>query len=141
MSHWQDRLAALVAGDAVLPPVTIWLAMGALDHWEPGYARKSWTPVPELLHADGFLFGGYYGALADQMGTFAAMTVLEDGEAMRTSSLTIDYFRPVAEGPVTIEGRVANKSRQLLHVDVTFTRPDGKQAARAPVTFALRAVA
>lgn len=139
-THWRDRLSVLTSGDAHLPPVVRKLSLGALEEWQPGSVRKVWELDPELLNAEGFLFGGYYGVLADQVGTFTAMTVLTNQEVMRTTSLEVDYFRPIGEGPVTLNGRVTNKSSSLLHVDVDYVLPDERLAARARVVFALRSV-
>ncbi len=139
-SHWQERLSALTSGEAQLPPVAQRLSLGALEHWEPGFVRKVWALEPELLNPEGFLFGGYYGVLADQVATFAAMTVLDNAQMMRTASLNVDYFRPIGAGPLTLTGKVTNTSSSLLHADVEFIGPDGKVAARAQAVFALRRV-
>lgn len=139
-NHWRDRLAYLTSGDVELPELVQKLSLGGLEHWEPGHVRKVWVLEPGFLNAEGFLFGGYYGVLADQVATFAAMTVLGNQEVMRTASLHVDYHRPIAEGPLTLTGNVTNKSASLLHVDVDFGLPDGKLAARAQAVFALRAV-
>jgi uncharacterized protein (TIGR00369 family) len=131
MSHWTDRLDALTAGDAKLPPVTEYLRMGTLTRWEPGTVLKEWPLDEVFLNPGGILYGGYLTCLADQMLTFTAMTMLSDAESMRTSDLQIAYFRPVAEGPLRIEGRIVNRSRSHIHIDVSFTLPNGKLAARA----------
>ncbi|GAA6156732.1 hypothetical protein NBRC116588_22050 [Pyruvatibacter sp. HU-CL02332] len=138
-THWRDRLSYLTSGDVDLPLLVQKLSLGGLEHWEPGHVRKVWALEPDFLNAEGFLFGGYYGVLADQVATFAAMTVLGDEEVMRTASLHVDYYRPTAKGPLTLTGNVTNKSSSLLHVEIDFMRPDGKLAARAQAVFALRA--
>ena len=139
-THWRDRLSVLTSGDAYLPPVVHRLSLGALEHWEPGRVRKVWELDPELLNPEGFLFGGYYGVLADQVGNFAAMTVMSNEEVLRTAQLDLDYFRPIGEGPVTLTGRVTNKSSRLLHTEVDYVLPDGRLAAKARVVFSLRPV-
>lgn len=139
-THWRQRLTDLTGGNAMLPPVVQRLSLGALAEWEPGFVRKEWPLDPELLNPEGFLFGGYYGVLADQVGTFAAMTVLSNDEMMRTTSLELDYFRPIGDGPLILEGRVSNKSSSLLHTEVDFILPDSRKAARARVVFALRRI-
>ncbi len=131
MTHWTDRLDALVAGNATLPPVTDYLKMGTLTRWEPGTVLKEWPLEEVFLNPGGILYGGYLTCLADQMLTFTAMTVLSDAESMRTSDLQISYFRPVAEGPLKIEGCIVNRSRSHIHIDVSFILLNGKLAARA----------
>ena len=74
METWAtQRLDALVAGTAQLPPVIQTLQLGSLDEWTPGLVRKTWVPTADLLNVDGTMFGGYIAALADQILAFAAM--------------------------------------------------------------------
>ncbi|MGD1933656.1 MAG: PaaI family thioesterase [Candidatus Phaeomarinobacter sp.] len=123
-----------------MPPFVRRLSLGALESWEPGQVHKVWELDPDLLNPEGFLFGGYYGVLADQVGNFAAMTVMSNEELLRTTQLELDYFRSIGEGPVTLTGRVTNKSSKLLHTEVDYVLPDGRLAAKARVVFSLRPV-
>ncbi len=59
-------------------PVVKTLRLGGLDDWAPGWVRKVWEPMPDLLQSDGTMFGGYLAALADQTLAFATMSVLAD---------------------------------------------------------------
>jgi hypothetical protein len=52
-----DRLDQIKGDDTPLPPVVQTLRLGGLDDWGEGWARKTWTPAPELLNSDGSLFG------------------------------------------------------------------------------------
>ena len=128
---WAGMLNAIADGSSTLPPVVQRLALGRISRWEPGYVLKEWPLDREMLNPAGVLFGGYYGALADQMLSFAAMSVLEDDEALRTTDMQLWYFRPISTGPVKVESRIVNRGRTLIHGEVTFTPPDGKLAARA----------
>lgn len=131
MTWATDRLDALIAGDADLPPVVATLRLGAIDAWGEGWARKRWKPHPDIMNADGSMFGGYLAALADQMMAFAAMTVVEDACAYRTTDLQVRFFRLGRAQPLVIEGRVVSRSRSLIHVEVDLRREDGELIARA----------
>lgn len=131
MTWATDRLDALIAGAAEPPPVVNILRLGLLEAWGEGWARKRWEPHPDLMNADGSMFGGYLAALADQMLAFAAMTVIEAPSAFRTTDLQIRFFKLGRAHPLLIEGRVVARSRQLISVEVEFRREDGELMAKA----------
>ena len=131
MTWATDRLDALIAGVAEPPTVVAVLRLGLLEAWGEGWARKRWEPQPELMNADGSVFGGYLAALADQMLAFAAMTVIEAPSAFRTTDLQVRFFKLGRADPLLIEGRVVARSRQLISVEVEFRREDGELLAKA----------
>lgn len=131
MTWATDRLDVIKAGTADIPPVTATLSLGLLDDWGPGWVRKSWTPKLELLNGDGSLFGGYLAALADQVLTFAAMTVAADDVHFRTVNLQLQFVKVGRAHPLAIEARVVSASRQLITVSAEFRRPDGELIATA----------
>jgi uncharacterized protein (TIGR00369 family) len=131
MTWATERLDQLKAGKAIPPPVVETLRLGLLDDWGEGWVRKRWEPAPELMNGDGSMFGGYLAALADQMLAFAAMTVIEDPSAFRTTDLQIRFFKLGRAHPLLIEGRVVARSRQLISVEVEFRREDGELIAKA----------
>lgn len=132
MSTWAtDRLDALVRGDAVLPPITRTLRLGALTAWGPGWAKKTWSPDPDLLNVDDSLFGGYIAALADQVLTFAAMTCVPDNMVFRTINLSVTFHRVGKAEPLEIEARVTSQTRQIISARAEFVRPDGQLVAEA----------
>jgi uncharacterized protein (TIGR00369 family) len=131
MTWGTDRLDALIAGGADLPPVVTTLSLGVVEAWGPGWARKHWEPRPELLNGDGSMFGGYLAALADQALTFAAMTVVPDTAYFRTTQLQLQFFRVGRAHPLDIEARVLAQTKQLISVEADFRRPDGELIAKA----------
>jgi uncharacterized protein (TIGR00369 family) len=131
MSWAKARLDALVAGSAAPPPVVQTLRLGTLDEWGEGWIRKAWVPAPELLNADGSMFGGYIAALADQALAFAAMTVLAPDAAFRTISLQVNFIKVGRAHPLSIEARVVAATSQLLTVRADFRRDDGELIAEA----------
>ena len=131
MTWATDRLDTLIAGTAEPPPVVASLRLGLLDAWGEGWARKRWEPHPEVLNGDGSMFGGHLAALADQMLAFAAMTVIEEPCAFRTTDLQIRFFKVGRAHPLLIEGRVTARSRSLIWAETTFRREDGELIAMA----------
>lgn len=142
MGIWQDRLTAIADGSLTLPAVLQRLRLGRLSSWRTGFVEKEWTVDRDFCTGQGTahqaLFGGYVAALADQVLTFAAMTVADDDHFFRTSGLQISFFRPISRGVLRIEGRVVNGSRSLLHVEADFFLDDGKLAAKASAVLTLQ---
>lgn len=130
MTWATDRLDAIKAG-AALPPVVATLQLGGLDDWGEGWMRKRWSPSPDLLNADGSLFGGYLAALADQALAFAAMTVVPGDSLFRTVNLAVNLVRVGRAAPLAIEARVVAATRQLITARVDFRRDDGELVAEA----------
>lgn len=131
MGWARQRLDELKAGGASLPPIVETLRLGTLEDWGEGWVRKSWSPAPELMTADGSLFGGYLAALADQVLTFAAMTVVPQEAVFRTLNLQVNFMRVGRQAPLAIEGRVVAQTRQLITVRAEFRREDGELIAEA----------
>lgn len=131
MTWATERLASLKAGATDLPPVVRTLKLGTLDDWGPGWARKRWTAAPEILNVDGSMFGGYIAALADQILTFAAMTVLPDNCAHRTANLSVHFLKLARGQPLVIEARVLAQSKQVITVEADFRLEDGALIAKA----------
>jgi uncharacterized protein (TIGR00369 family) len=141
MGHWQSVLERIRDGhpDASAGVQTARLAVRVEDAltWEAGVIRRRWNLGPWALNLDGAVFGGLIAALADQMTSFAAFTILADDEAARTASLQVDYFRPVVGAYVEVEARVVNRSRRLIHTETQIKRDDGKVAAHARAVIAI----
>ena len=131
MSWATDRLDLLKAGTNDVPPIVETLRLGLLDDWGEGWVRKSWSPSPELATADGSLFGGYVAALADQVLSFAAMTVVPDEMFYRTVNLQVNFLRVGRQGPLRIEAKVVAKTRQMITARAEFRREDGELLAEA----------
>lgn len=131
MTWATERLDSLKDGTAEPPPVVKTLRLGQLDDWGQGWAKKCWKPVPNILQSDGTMFGGYIAALADQMLAFAALSVVPEGYAFRTTNLSVQFFRIARGEEITIEARVVAQSRQLISVEAEFHSLAGKLFAKA----------
>jgi uncharacterized protein (TIGR00369 family) len=131
MTWGTDRLAALKDGLGEPPPIVCTLRLGLIDDWGAGWVRKTWSPHPDLATADGSLFGGYLAALADQVLTFAAMTVAPAEMHFRTLNLQMTFVRIGRTQPLSIEAKVVAHTRQLVTVRAEFRREDGELLAEA----------
>lgn len=102
-----------------------------LTDWSWGAISMRWDIDERFVMPDGVMFGGHIASVADHVAGLAAMTVLTDSkERFRTSRLETNYFRPLGMPLATIEGRVTNASKSLIHLEADFLNADGKLAAR-----------
>lgn len=125
------RLDEIISPGFVPPQVVQTLKLGILDVWQPGKVTKRWTPAPEILHDDGSLFGGMTAALADQMMSFAAMTVVPGDKAFRTINLSLQFFKLCHDEALHIEAEVVGQSKRVISIEVSFAREDGTLVAKA----------
>lgn len=140
MTTWATKRLDELVGGAEPPPVVRTMRLGTLDAWGEGWVKKSWEPTPEILNADGSLFGGLIAALADQVLAFAAMTVVPADKLFRTTNLTVSYFRLGRAHPVEIEAKVIAQSQHLIHVRAEFRGPEGKLLAEASAQQFIQAI-
>lgn len=131
MTWATERLDDLKARTATPPPIVETLRLGTLEDWGEGWVRKAWSPQPELMTADGTIFGGYVAALADQVLAFAAMSVVPGEAAFRTVNLQVNFLRVARMAPLAIEARVVAQTKQLITVRAEFRREDGELVAEA----------
>ena len=102
-----------------------------LAHWAWGAISLRWDIDDRFVMPDGVMFGGHIASVADHVAGLTAMTVLTDNkERFRTSRLETNYFRPLTMPLATIEGRVTNASKTLIHVEADFFNEDEKLAVR-----------
>ncbi len=102
-----------------------------LTSWEWGEIKMRWDIDDRFVMPDGVMFGGHIASVADHVAGLAAMTVLiGDKERFRTSRLETNFFRPLTMPLATIEGRVTNASKSLIHVEADFYNEDDKLAVR-----------
>jgi acyl-coenzyme A thioesterase PaaI-like protein len=98
---------------------------------EPGRIGSTWTPGKHFSLPDGYVQGGLLGALADGGQWLTIATTLEALEPWVTLDLHIRFVRPIKAGEsIEIESRVLNRSKTSAIVETTFTRGDGKLAAK-----------
>lgn len=103
----------------------------SLTAWSWGRLSMRWTIDDRFVMPDGVMFGGHVASVADHVAGLAAMTVLTDSvERFRTSRLETQFFRPIMQPFATIEGRVVNVSKTLIHIEADFANAEGRLAVR-----------
>ncbi|GAB4528081.1 MAG: hypothetical protein Kow00133_16930 [Amphiplicatus sp.] len=102
-----------------------------LVDWSWGRLSMRWEIDERFIMPDGVMFGGHVAAVADHVAGLVTMTVLADSrERFRTSRLETNFFRPIMQPFATIEARVLNASRNLIHAEADFLNAEGKLAVR-----------
>lgn len=66
---------------------------------------------------NGVAHGAVLYALADTGMGAALFATLQPGERCATIQITMNYFKPVAAGPVTCSTEVVNRSRSVAHLE------------------------
>jgi uncharacterized protein (TIGR00369 family) len=98
---------------------------------EVGRIVSTWTPGKQFSLPDGYVQGGLLAALADGGQFTAIATTLEALEPWVTLDLHVRFVRPIKAGEtVELDSRVMNRARNSAFVETTFTRADGKLAAK-----------
>lgn len=125
MTIWTDRLDEIKAGEAKKPRVVEILRLPDIVSWKHGQVVTKWEIDEDFFTIGGQLFGGYIGALADQVMGHTAMTVLENENMFRTIQMNVTFYRPMRKGVLWITGKVTRKTRQAIHVNVELCDVDG----------------
>ena len=106
-----------------------------LTQWTWGHVQLTWDIDDRFVMPDGVMFGGQIAFVADHVAGLTAMTVLAvNEERFRTSRLETNFFRPLTMPLATIEGRVVNASKSLIHVEADFFNEQKKLAVRIYAT-------
>ncbi|MFN0106512.1 MAG: PaaI family thioesterase [Bryobacteraceae bacterium] len=125
---FRERLAAT-------GPWGIAAALGmTIDHFEPGLARVSMNVTAAMHNPVGTVHGGVYCDLADMAMGIAFFSSLDDGEAMTTIELKINFLRPVVNGPITAEARIVSKGKTTGLVECDVRDAQNRLIARASST-------
>ena len=117
---WEAPVADLVG----FLPVSFGEGM-ALFEMEAG--RKYHNPM-------GTVHGGILCDIADAAMGFAFASTLGPGESFTTLELKINFLRPVFEGKLTANARVAHRGRTVGMVECDVVNAEGKTVARASST-------
>src|SRR5437016_11389990 len=79
----------------------------------------------------GTLHGGILCDLADAAMGMAFASTLAPLESFRTTSLSVNFFRPVWEARLCAEAHVVSRGKNLGYVECDIADQDGKQIAKA----------
>jgi uncharacterized protein (TIGR00369 family) len=104
-----------------------------------GRAILSLHAGPQHANPMGTLHGGVLCDVADAAMGLAFATTLAPDESFTTVALDINFFRPVWQASLRVEGRVVNRGRNTGYVECDVVDQDGRQVAKAHSTcFVLR---
>lgn len=94
---------------------------------------------PQHANPMGTLHGGVLCDVADAAMGIAFATTLRPEETFTTISLSIEFFRPVWEGRLRAEARVANRGKSFGYLECEVADQHGRAVAKARSTcFILR---
>jgi uncharacterized protein (TIGR00369 family) len=85
----------------------------------------------------GTLHGGILCDVADAAMGMAFVTTLQSDESFTTTSLTINFFRPVWQAQLRFEAHVINRSKNNGYLECDIIDQDGKRIAKAASTCAV----
>jgi uncharacterized protein (TIGR00369 family) len=125
------------AGEASLAPIVELLGIRSRSLGD-GRAEIEMDAGPRLHNAMGILHGGVLLDLADVAMGVALATVAEEGETFSTLQSSVSYLRPVKEGLLVAEARVAHRGRTVGHLECEVRDAEGRGVARVTSVLAIR---
>ena len=94
---------------------------------------------PQHANPMGTMHGGVLCDLADAAMGMAFASTLAPSESFTTTSLSINFFRPVWQPRLRAEAHVVSRGKNLGYVECDVADQDGKQIAKASCScFVLR---
>ena len=99
-----------------------------------GRATVRMTVREEFFHAGNAVHGSIVFKLLDDAAFFAANSLVDD-TFLFTVSFNLYFLRPVTEGELRAEGRVAHRSKRLLIADSEVLDEQGRPVARGSGSF------
>lgn len=95
-----------------------------------GTALVALDATPDVANSRGEVHGGAMATMLDAALANAARSVLPEGAATTTVSLSINYLSPGA-GALTARGRVMRKGRSLISAEALIEDATGQAVAQA----------
>ena len=86
---------------------------------------------PQHANPMGTMHGGVLCDLADAAMGMAFASTLEPSESFTTTSLSINFFRPVWQARLRAEAHVVSRGKNLGYVECDVSDQNGKQVAKA----------
>jgi uncharacterized protein (TIGR00369 family) len=100
----------------------------------PGVARIRFTLDRRYFHAGGAAHGTSYFKMLDDAAFYAANSLVTD-RFLLTTAFNLLFTKPLAEGPVTAEGRWVSGQRRVFVAEARLIDATGEEAARGTGTF------
>ena len=102
-----------------------------VEEAEEGRVVISCRKRPDLLQQTGIFHGGVTGGMCEAAASYAALTVLPEGQSVVGVEYKISLLRPITADKIITVARVLKQGRQLIVVDVeAFNEGSDKVAAK-----------
>ena len=130
-----EALTAMIAGDLPVPPIGRLMGFRLVEV-EKGRAVFEGTPGADLLNPLGAVHGGYALALIDSACGCAVHSELDAGIGYTTVETKANFTRPIDPqgGPISCEGRVLSRGRQIATAEAYLRSAEGKLLAHGTST-------
>ncbi len=130
-----EMLRAMIAGKLPAPSISQTIGFRLIEV-EPGRAVFEGTPGPHLLNPLGSVHGGYALTLIDSAAGCALHTELDPGVGYTTVETKVNFTRPIDPdgGPISCEGRVLSRGRQIGTAEAYLRDGKGKLLAHGTST-------
>ena len=106
----------------------------SLEIVEGGVSRIRFTLDRRHFHAGGAVHGTSYFKMLDDAAFYAANSLVTD-RFLLTTQFSLNFTRPLGEGPVVAEGRWISGQRRVFVADSRLIAADGEEVARGTGTF------
>ena len=134
MSAMLDRVRKMIEGGKPLMPVaqTLGFSVRSVDM---GEAVIELDITEHHFNTMGTLHGGVLCTIADTAMGVAFATMLEEGEALTTLEMKINFLRPVWKGKLLAMAKVVKKGRLTGLIECDILDEHGQLVARAGSTY------
>jgi len=85
-----------------------------LEHLEHGHTIISMPYSAAVSQQHAFFHGGVIGSLCDSACGYAAISILQDGEAALTAEYKINFLAPASGEKIEAHGRILKAGRTLI---------------------------
>ena len=134
MSVMLERIRKMIGSGKPIMPMAQLLGF-SVTSVDPGEAVIEIEISENLANTMGTLHGGVFCTIADTAMGVAFATMLEEGEALTTLELKINYLKPVWKGKLQAKARVVKRGKMTGLVECDVLDESGQLVARAGSTY------
>jgi uncharacterized protein (TIGR00369 family) len=134
MSAMLERVRKMIESDKPIMPFAELLGF-RVKSVQLGQAVIEIEMMEHHANTMGTLHGGVFCTIADTAMGVAFATMLEEGEALATLELKINYLKPVWKGTLLALGKVVKKGKTTGLVECDILDEDEQLIARASSTY------
>jgi uncharacterized protein (TIGR00369 family) len=134
MSEMLERIRKMISNGKPIMPIAQLLGF-SVTSVDLGEAVIEMDISEHHANTMGTLHGGVICTVADTAMGVAFATMLEEGEALTTLELKINFLKPVWKGRVMARAKVVKKGRMTGLVECDVLDENGQLVARAGSTY------